>query len=174
MAEKKTTVDMIVQNVSDNGDATISFTDRYPHPAVSVDCVVFGLTDGKLNVLFKGRWALPGGFVEIDEDLDTAAQREDEEETGLTDLFLEQLYTFGAVERDPRERVISIAYYALVNRDDHAVAGSSDAAQAVWFSIDNLPGLAFDHQSIKPSTSPFWSNRSTSETSARRSCEWGS
>lgn len=129
---------------------------RYPHPAVSVDCVVFGLTDGKLNVLlierggepFKGKWALPGGFVEINEGLDTAAQRELEEETGMTDLFLEQLYTFGAVKRDPRERVISVAYYALVNRDDHDVAGASDAAQAVWFAIDNLPSLAFDHESI--------------------------
>jgi 8-oxo-dGTP diphosphatase len=87
-----------------------------------VDCVVFGLDDSELKVLlieraldpFKGKWALPGGFVRVDETLDEAARRELEEEAGLKNVFLEQLYTFGEVKRDPRERVVSVAYYALV------------------------------------------------------------
>src|SRR4051794_1025444 len=95
---------------------------EYPRAALTVDCVVFGCDEGDLKVLliqrglepFKGRWALPGGFVRVDETLDAAARRELEEETGLTNVFLEQLYSFGAVDRDPRERVVSVAYYALV------------------------------------------------------------
>src|SRR5947209_348055 len=104
-------------------------TYEYPRPALTVDCVVFGLDDEDLKVLliqralppFEGVWALPGGFVRVDEALDDAARRELEEETGLTKIFLEQLYTFGDVDRDPRERVVSVAYYALVNLIDHNV-----------------------------------------------------
>src|SRR5271170_4790544 len=100
----------------------MKFTYKHPHPALTVDCVVFGIDDAGLNVLlierglepFKGRWALPGGFVSVDETLDDAARRELGEEAGLNNIFLEQLYTFGAVDRDPRERVVSVAYYALV------------------------------------------------------------
>ncbi len=132
------------------------FTYQYPHSAVTVDCVVFGLDDGHLNVLliqrgldpYQGAWALPGGFVKIDEDLDTAARRELEEETGLRDLYLEQLYSFGAPDRDPRERVITVAYFAIVNLFNHPVAANTDADNAGWFRTDELPDLAFDHADI--------------------------
>ena len=102
------------------------FTYEYPRPALTVDCVVFGLDEQDLKVLlierdlepFKGKWALPGGFVRMDEDLEQAARRELREETGLEGVFLEQLYTFGDPGRDPRGRVVSVAYYALVNLAD--------------------------------------------------------
>src|ERR671923_966332 len=116
----------------------MKFSYQYPRAALTVDCVVFGFDEGELKVLlierglepFKGRWALPGGFVRLDETLDEAARRELEEETGLRNIFLEQLYTFGAVDRDPRERVVSVAYYALVNLRDHDVHAASDATAA--------------------------------------------
>ena len=134
----------------------MAYTYEYPHPAVTVDCVVFAVDNEDLKVMliergeepFKGQWALPGGFVKIDEDLDTAARRELEEETGLKGIFLEQLYTYGAVKRDPRERVISVAYMALVNLEGHDVKASTDAVNAAWFSLDELPDLAFDHELI--------------------------
>jgi 8-oxo-dGTP diphosphatase len=121
-----------------------------------VDCVVFGLDDKELKVMliqralapFEGKWALPGGFVRPDETLDAAARRELEEETGLRKVFLEQLYTFGAVQRDPRERVVSVAYYALVNLRDHQVHASTDARDAGWFGVHDVPSLAFDHADI--------------------------
>lgn len=131
---------------------------KYPHPAVTVDCVVFGLDDdeGELSVLliqrkgepFRGAWALPGGFIHMDEDLESAARRELEEETSVRDLYLEQLYTFGEPDRDPRERVITVAYVAIVNLFEHPVAANTDASRAAWFSIDDLPELAFDHAGI--------------------------
>jgi 8-oxo-dGTP diphosphatase len=134
----------------------MSYTYEHPHPAVTVDCVVFGHDESDLKMLliqrgvapFKGRWALPGGFVRLDEALEDAARRELREETGLDDLFLEQLYTFGEPRRDPRERVISVAYYALVTLAGHPVQASSDAANVAWFSISDLPPLAFDHDGI--------------------------
>ena len=127
-----------------------------PHIALTVDCVVFGFDDGDLKVLliereippFKGKWALPGGFVLVEETVEAAARRELEEETGITKLYLEQLYTFGELNRDPRERVVTVAYYALVKLSDHRIRAASDAAQAAWFSIDDLPKLAFDHARI--------------------------
>lgn len=129
---------------------------QYPRAALTVDCVVFGFDEGDLKVLliqraldpFKGRWALPGGFVRVDETLDRAARRELEEEAGLKDVFLEQLYTFGAVERDPRERVISVGYYALVKLASHETRAATDAADARWFPISKAPRLAFDHADI--------------------------
>ena len=132
------------------------FTYEYPRPAVAVDCVVFGFDDGELKVLlirrglapFKGRWALPGGFVRLDETLDDAARRELAEEAGLSDVYLEQLYTFGDVARDPRERVVSVAYYALVALDRHPPTAATDAAAAAWFPVADLPSLAFDHPAI--------------------------
>ncbi len=137
-------------------DLAMAFTYKYARPALTVDCVVFGLDEGELKILliqrkldpFKGQWALPGGFVEMDETLDEAARRELEEETGVKDLFLEQLYTFSGVDRDPRERVVSVAYYALVNLDEHPTTAASDAEQVGWFSAFDLPALAFDHAEV--------------------------
>src|SRR6185503_2402927 len=131
-------------------------TYQYPRPALTVDCVVFGFDEGELKVLliqrglepFKGRWALPGGFVRVEETLDDAARRELAEEAGLKDVFLEQLYTFGAVNRDPRERVVSVAYYALVKMSAHATKAATDAADARWFPVASVPKLAFDHAEI--------------------------
>jgi 8-oxo-dGTP diphosphatase len=123
---------------------------------LTVDCVVFGLDEQELKVMliqralapFQGKWALPGGFVRLTETLDEAARRELEEETGLRDIFLEQLYTFGAVDRDPRERVVSVAHYALVNLRDHSVHAATDASDAAWFGVHDVPSLAFDHAEI--------------------------
>jgi 8-oxo-dGTP diphosphatase len=131
-------------------------TYEYPRPALTVDCVVFGFDDGDLKVLliqrgiepYQGKWALPGGFVRTDETLDDAARRELREETGLTDVFLEQLYTFGTVDRDPRERVVSVAYFALVPLGLHAPQAATDARSAAWFAVSELPSLAFDHDQI--------------------------
>ncbi len=129
---------------------------EYPRAALTVDCVVFGFDEGELKVLliqrglepFKGRWALPGGFVRVDETLDEAARRELAEEAGLKDVFLEQLYSFGAVRRDPRERVVSVAYYALVKLSAHRAKADTDAANAEWFQVSKVPKLAFDHAEI--------------------------
>jgi 8-oxo-dGTP diphosphatase len=132
----------------------------YPRPSLTADCVVFGVTfesgGPALRVLlierggkpFQGAMALPGGFVHIDETLDDAARRELSEETGLGDVFLEQLYTFGAVDRDPRGRVVSVAYYALVNLADHRVQSGSDARAARWLPVQDARGLAFDHDAV--------------------------
>jgi 8-oxo-dGTP diphosphatase len=133
-----------------------SFTYEFSRPALTVDCVVFGFDDGELKVLlirrgltpFKGKWAVPGGFVRADETVDDAAKRELAEETGLTGVFLEQLYTFGDLDRDPRERVVSVAYYALVALDRHPPVAATDAAEAAWFAAADLPTLAFDHAKI--------------------------
>ncbi|MCI5083337.1 MAG: NUDIX hydrolase [Saprospiraceae bacterium] len=133
------------------------YTYEYPRPALTVDCVIFGMdASSDLKVLliqrahepFKDQWALPGGFVDMKEDLEAAALRELEEETGVKDVFIEQLYTFGAPGRDPRGRVVSVAYYALVNLDEHPVQAASDARNVNWFSQENMPKLAFDHQLI--------------------------
>ncbi len=133
------------------------FTYEYPRPAITVDCVIFGLDKEQvLKVLlirraaepFAGRWAFPGGFVQMDEGLEAAALRELEEETGIRDVFIEQLFTFGQPARDPRGRVVSVAYYALVNLDQHPVKAATDAEDVGWFGIDQLPQLAFDHQEI--------------------------
>lgn len=136
-------------------DQTFSY--HYPHPAVTTDVVVFTLLQARLSTLlvrranppYEGVWALPGGFLGIGEDLDTCAARELAEETGIGGVYLEQLYTFGAPGRDPREHVISVAYYALVAEaaldELHA---ASDAAEAAWHPFDRLPDLAFDHAKI--------------------------
>ena len=129
---------------------------EYPRGALTVDCVVFGLDDLELKVMliqrgqepYLGMWALPGGFVRVAETLDEAARRELEEETGLHQVFLEQLYTFGEVHRDPRERVVSVAYYALVKLSDHRVQAATDAREAAWFGVHEVPSLAFDHAGI--------------------------
>lgn len=135
----------------------MSYTYKFPRPGITVDCVVFGLDDrDSLKVIliqrklppFQGQWALPGGFVHLDETLEEAAWRELREETGIQNVFLEQLYTFGNLNRDPRERIITVAYYALVNLGEYHLQATTDAADAAWFAIDNLPELAFDHSEI--------------------------
>lgn len=132
------------------------FSYAHPHPAVSTDVVIFTIQNEQLRVLlirragdpYKDNWALPGGFVEIDEGLEQAAQRELEEETGISGVYLEQLYTLGRPDRDPRERVITVAYYAMAPPDRTTLRPASDARDAGWFPCTALPTLAFDHDSI--------------------------
>ncbi|MEQ8856281.1 NUDIX domain-containing protein [Gimesia sp.] len=134
----------------------MKYSYEYPRAALTVDCVVFGLDEDDLQILliqrdlppFEGDWALPGGFVRLEETLDEAALRELSEETGLKNVYLEQLYSFGTVNRDPRERVVTVAYYALVNLSDHRVQAATDARNAAWFTVDDIPSLAFDHDQI--------------------------
>jgi 8-oxo-dGTP diphosphatase len=134
----------------------MSYQYDYPHPAVTADVVVFTIENDDLKVLliqrdqepFEGEWALPGGFIEIDESLGQAAKRELKEETGVNASFLEQLYTFGRPDRDPRERIITVAYYALIAFDQLSIAAGDDARDARLYSTDELPALAFDHDSI--------------------------
>jgi 8-oxo-dGTP diphosphatase len=134
----------------------MAYSYEYPRPALTVDCVVFAVDESELKVMliqrglppFQGKWALPGGFVHLDESLEEAARRELEEETGLQKVYLEQLYTFGDVDRDPRERVVSVAYYALVKLSEHTVRATTDARDAAWFGVSDLPSLAFDHAKI--------------------------
>lgn len=129
---------------------------EFARPALTVDIVVLGLDEEDLQVMLiqrdlpphEGQWALPGGFVRVEEPLDDAARRELVEETGLKDIYVEQLYTYGAVDRDPRERVVTVAYYALVNLEGHDVHASTDARNAAWFPVSDLPELAFDHLEI--------------------------
>ncbi len=129
----------------------------YPRPSVTADVVCISKTD-ELRILlvkrgrepFRGYWALPGGFVEIDEDLEEAAKRELKEETGLETEALTQFRCFGAPGRDPRGRTISIVHIAYYNGDDFRkkVNAGDDAAEAKWFDLKNLPPLAFDHDKI--------------------------
>ncbi len=129
---------------------------EYPKPAVTVDIVIFSIIDKKLKVLlvrrglepFKNMWALPGGFVKMEESLEEAAKRELHEETGAQDIYLEQLYTFGQPDRDPRDRVITVTYMALTNSDKIKLHADTDVSEVKWFSIDEIPKLAFDHPKI--------------------------
>ncbi len=130
------------------------FSYKYPHPAVTADCVIFGFDGMSIKVLliergiepFKGCWALPGGFMKIDETAEECARRELKEETGLENTPVEQFYTFTGVNRDPRERVVTVAHYALVRLAE--VNGGDDAAMAGWFDLHDVPKLAFDHDHI--------------------------
>lgn len=134
----------------------MAFTYKYPRPALTADCVVFGLDDNDLKVLliqrdfdpFAGHWALPGGFAVVGESIEESARRELAEETGLTGIFLEQLYTFSDPDRDPREHVVTVAHYALINLSEHEVTPSTDARNAAWFELSDIPDLAFDHNRI--------------------------
>ncbi len=131
------------------------YTYNYPHPAVTADCLVFAHTDEGMKLLLiqrknepcKGKWAFPGGFMDIDETTIDAARRELKEETGLVVGELHRVGIFDAVDRDPRERIITVAYYTILDKLAE-VSGLDDAAQAKWFSLTELPELAFDHKEI--------------------------
>ena len=131
-----------------------TYTYQYPHPAVTADCVIFGFDGFSIKALliqrgiepFKDKWAFPGGFMNMNETAEECARRELEEETGLKNAAVEQFYTFSDVNRDPRERVITVAHYALVRLSE--VKGGDDAASARWFAMDEVPSLAFDHDRI--------------------------
>lgn len=131
-------------------------TYEHPRPAVTVDAVVFATGGGATSVLlirrgkppFEGKWALPGGFVEMDETLARSAARELAEETGLTGVDLEQLHAFGDPGRDPRGRTVSIAHWGVIEGPAPHVRGDDDAAEARWHDVDALPELAFDHAHI--------------------------
>ena len=131
------------------------YTYKYPHPAVTADCIVFACQNEKTQVLLikrgsepcKDMWALPGGFMNIDESAEEAATRELKEETGIDVKEVTQVGAYSKVDRDPRERVITIAFYTVIDNPVRAV-GQDDAKQAEWFTLDNLPTLAFDHSEI--------------------------
>lgn len=135
---------------------TDGFTYRWPRPALTVDVALFGLQAGQLSVLlirrglppFEGWWALPGGFVRLDEGLEWAARRELEEEAGVRPAWIEQIGAFGDPGRDPRERVVSVAWWALLRADEHAPVAASDASEVRWHPVASLPPLAFDHAAM--------------------------
>jgi len=134
----------------------MSYTYEYARPALTVDAIVFrkGKPEPELllirrkNPPFKGMWALPGGFLDMNETPEEAVARELQEETGLTGIHLTQLHTFGAVLRDPRHRTITIAYAGIVVDDALQPCHGDDAAEAAWFPLNKLPELAFDHGEI--------------------------
>lgn len=133
------------------------YTYEWPRPMVTVDAVVFKHSQDKTTLLlikrkndpFKGKWAFPGGFIEMDEELEDAAARELTEETGLKNVNLEQMHTFGTVGRDPRGRQITIAFIGFTNEKNAVIKAGDDAEQAQWFDIENLPkDMAFDHEKV--------------------------
>ena len=137
-------------------DKKNTYTYEYPRPSVTTDCVIFGYDEGELKVLliersiepFIGEWALPGGFVGENETAEECARRILQKEACLDNLFMEQLFTFSNLDRDPRFRVISIAYYALVKLSDYEAKAGMDASNINWFSLSEIPKLAFDHNDI--------------------------
>lgn len=129
---------------------------EYERPALATDCVIFGFDGGELKLLlierenepFKNKWALPGGFVYMQETTEECAKRILLEKTGIRHMFIEQLYTFSELERDPRERIVSVAYFALVNKHQYELVAGRDTVKAEWFELSKLPKLAFDHGKI--------------------------
>ncbi len=135
----------------------MAFIYDYPRPAVCADIIVFTSNKSNPEILlikrkfdpFKDKWALPGGFLDMDEELIDAAYRELEEETSITDIKLEQFKTFGKIGRDPRGRTVSVVFYGFIPESNkHKARANDDAAEAAWFSIKSLPPLAFDHNEI--------------------------
>ena len=129
----------------------------WPRPMVTVDALVFAFFKGRAKLLlikrakepFKGKWALPGGFVDIDEELEDAIERELAEETGLVDVPLQQMHTFGKCGRDPRGRQITVAFMGIATKGKNKIKAGDDAAKAQWFDIEKLPAdLAFDHNEV--------------------------
>lgn len=129
---------------------------KYPHAAITADCVIYGFDGERLKILlvergvepYKGMWSLPGGFMKIDESVEETARRELEEETGLRDIFMTQFKVFSKVDRDPRERVVTVVFMALVRPSDYQLVAGDDASNALWFDERYLPPLAFDHEEI--------------------------
>ena len=130
---------------------------EWPRPMVTVDAAVFNVSEGKPLLLminrknnpYKDMWAIPGGFMEMDEELEDAVARELEEETGLTGVHLEQMRTFGTIGRDPRGRQITVVYMGIVDENNTKIKAGDDAAQAKWFDVDDLPkNIAFDHDKV--------------------------
>ena len=134
----------------------MSYTYKYPRPALTVDCIIFQKTKTGFEVLlierknppFKGKWAFPGGFVDMDEELHIAAARELMEETNLSGIELTQLTTVGTIGRDPRGRTISVIYRGIAKANENKILAGDDASNAKWFPINEIPSLAFDHDEI--------------------------
>jgi 8-oxo-dGTP diphosphatase len=135
----------------------MAYTYEFPRPSLTVDCVIFGLdASSQLKVLliqrghdpYIGKWALPGGFVDMKEPLEEAALRELKAKTSISDVFMEQLYTIGTPNRDPRGRVVTVVYFALINLVAHKISAESDTQDIKWFPIGSLPDLAFDHAEL--------------------------
>ena len=134
----------------------MTYTYPYPHPAVASDSVVFGYDGTELHILlvergiepYKGCWALPGGFLQMDETMEECAMRELAQETNVHQVYLKQFHVFSDIHRDPRERVLSVAFFALVRKSDYELIAGDDANDACWFKLDALPPLAFDHERI--------------------------
>lgn len=132
------------------------YTYKFPRPALTVDAVVFSKEKDTLEVLliqrknepWKGMWALPGGFLEVDETCEQGAKRELEEETGMKNIDLKQLYVYDAIDRDPRERIITVAHYGVADKNNHPVEASDDASDVRWFNVKELPPTAADHHKI--------------------------
>jgi len=132
------------------------FEYEYPRAAITADIIVFLREESSVKILlikrgaypYKNMWALPGGFMDMDETIETTAIRELEEETTLKNIKLKQLYTFSEINRDPRHRTVSVVFYGFTYKNNCNVIGSDDAAEAKWFDITNLPELAFDHKKI--------------------------
>jgi len=145
----------------------MTYTYTYPRPAVTVDALVFRNINSDIQILlikranprFENMWAAPGGFMDMDETPEAAVVRELKEETGITGVTLFQYHTYGAIGRDPRHRTISIAYAGLITDNTQQAIGGDDAAEAAWFSIKQLPPLAFDHALVVTGAVDFGKNK---------------
>lgn len=146
----------LISSKHNGDDPKGAYTYEYPRPSMTADNVIFGFDGDRLQILlverglepYKGCWALPGGFMRMNESIEQCARRELLEETNVHDVYLEQFHVFSDPKRDPRGRVVTVAFIALVRPSDHAVIGGDDASKAMWFDVEMLPPLAFDHQKI--------------------------